>query len=198
MIIIDAQVYCLPTERMSQNLKSAPIQADENKPQHIVYVSVGSNMGNRIKNCRVGIANFITAANLTLLDQSLFYATEPVDYEDQDWFINAVIKIVTDLDPLQLLQVIKTIQQTAGRVKDSIRFGPRVLDLDVLLYDNIAVSMPEIEIPHPRMHKRRFVLRPICDIDPTIIHPMLKKSMQFLLDQLDDNTQRVLEYSCDF
>jgi 2-amino-4-hydroxy-6-hydroxymethyldihydropteridine diphosphokinase len=172
-------------------LKYIPIQADENKPQHIVYVSVGSNMGNRIKNCRDGIAIFVTSANLTLLDQSLFYATEPVDYEDQDWFINAVIKIETDLDPLQLLQVIKTIQQTAGRVKDSIRFGPRVLDLDVLLYDNMAVSTPEIEIPHPRMHKRRFVLRSICDIDPTIIHPMLKKSMRFLLDQLDDNTQRV-------
>lgn len=176
-------------------MKYTPTLADDKKPQHIIYVSIGSNMGNRANNCKAGIADFVIAADLTLLDQSPFYATEPVEYEDQDWFINAVIKGETALEPLQLLDVIKTVQQSAGRVKNPIRFGPRVLDLDVLLYDNITISTPEIEIPHPRMHKRRFVLKPICDIDPTIIHPVLKKNMRFLLDNLDDNTQHIMEYA---
>lgn len=169
--------------------------ADGNNQRHIVYVSVGSNMGDRIENCRTGIANFIASANLCLLDQSRYYSTEPVDYKDQAWFINSVIKIQTNLSPFDLLEIIRKEQQTAGRHQDPIRFGPRVLDLDILLYDRITIQTPEIEIPHPRMHKRRFVLKPICDIAPSIIHPILNRSMQFLLGQLDDNTQQVLEYS---
>ena len=80
----------------------------------------------------------------------------------------------------------------------SIRFGPRVLDLDIILYDDWVTNSSELIVPHPRMHKRRFVLRPICDIDPTIVHPVFKKEMQALLDVLDENEQRIVEYRCDY
>lgn len=173
----------------------APIPTEAGNNRHTVYLSVGSNMGNRVENCRSGIAGFVSAGSLILLDQSRYYVTEPVDYKDQAWFVNGVIKIQTDLGPTQLLQVIQNVQRAAGRHKDPIRFGPRILDLDILLYDRITIRTDEIEIPHPRMHKRRFVLKPICDIDPKMMHPILNKSMQFLLDQLDDHTQRVSEYS---
>ncbi len=168
---------------------------DPGTRRHTVYLSVGSNMGDRIENCRSGIANFVSAGRLALLEQSPYYVSEPVDYKDQPWFVNGVIKIATVLSPLSLLQVIHNVQRAAGRHADPIRFGPRILDLDILLYDRVTIHTDEIEIPHPRMHKRRFVLKPICDIGPDMVHPVLNKSMRFLLDQLDDHSQRVTEYS---
>lgn len=129
-----------------------------------------------------------------LKDQSWFYKTEPVDYMDQDWFINSVVKIETILDPFQLINELKSIQHDAGRKDNEIRFGPRILDLDIILYDDLIISSSDLKIPHPRMHKRRFVLRPICDIDLKIVHPVFKKDMQCLLDNLGDNTQRIVRY----
>ncbi|MDH3358819.1 MAG: 2-amino-4-hydroxy-6-hydroxymethyldihydropteridine diphosphokinase, partial [Desulfobacteraceae bacterium] len=82
----------------------------------------------------------------------------------------------------------------AGRIDDPVRFGPRILDLDILLFDDVVTNSSGLIIPHPRMHKRRFVLTPICDIDPAIVHPVLKKEMQDLLAILDDNEQRIVEY----
>jgi 2-amino-4-hydroxy-6-hydroxymethyldihydropteridine diphosphokinase len=121
-----------------------------------------------------------------------------VDYKDQDWFINVVVKVETTLAPFELLKTLKSIERGAGRVDGSIRFGPRVLDLDIILYDDLVTNSSKLIVPHPRMHKRRFVLRPICDIDPTIVHPVLKKEMQALLDVLDENEQRIVEYRCDY
>ncbi|MEE8416639.1 MAG: 2-amino-4-hydroxy-6-hydroxymethyldihydropteridine diphosphokinase [Desulfobacterales bacterium] len=128
-----------------------------------------------------------------LRKQSPFYSTEPVDYKKQDWFINVVIKIQSVFDPYQLLSEIKSIQQDAGRISDPVRYGPRVLDLDILLYDDLVINSSGLVIPHPRMHKRRFVLKPICDIDPKVVHPVLKKDMQHLLDNLSDG-QKIFEY----
>jgi 2-amino-4-hydroxy-6-hydroxymethyldihydropteridine diphosphokinase len=105
-----------------------------------------------------------------------------------------VAKIETDLDPLSLLNVLKSIERAAGRVKDTIRFGPRILDLDIILYDNLVMDTPPLSVPHPRMHKRRFVLKPLCDIDPNIIHPVLHRTMESLLEDLDEKGQRIIEY----
>ena len=124
---------------------------------------------------------------------SRFYRTSPVDYLDQDWFVNAAVKIETPLDPLDLLATLQAIQQQAGRTKGEIRFGPRVLDLDIIFYDQLVMKTPTLEIPHPRMHKRRFVLQPICDIDPDIVHPLLNISVKSLLNQIGDNEQEVFE-----
>jgi 2-amino-4-hydroxy-6-hydroxymethyldihydropteridine diphosphokinase len=126
--------------------------------------------------------------------ESRIYQTEPVDYTDQDWFINLVVKIETLLDPNRLLQRLQSIQRKAGRLKDSIRFGPRVLDLDIIFYDEVVINSKQLVIPHPRMHKRRFVLQPLCDIDPAITHPVLKSDVRTLLNHLDDNEQRIIEY----
>ena len=161
---------------------------------HIVYISVGSNMGNRLENCKFGIAELVRNGKSVLMDLSRFYVTEPVDYQDQDWFVNAVFKIKTDLVPSVLFEKIRRIQQNAGRPEDAIRFGPRILDMDILFYDDGLMNTKELIIPHPRMHKRRFVLKPICDIAPDMVHPMLKKSMKHLLDQLDEHSQKVFPY----
>ena len=161
---------------------------------HITYISAGSNMGDRLQNCRKGIEALAEAGNSRILAQSRIYKTEPVDYEDQDWFVNMMVKLETALDPFQLLDHIEHIQRAAGRIKDSIRFGPRILDLDIILYDDRIIESERLVVPHPRMHKRRFVLQPICDIDPAVIHPVLKKKMQILLEELGTEEQKVFEY----
>jgi len=163
------------------------------KQKHAVYISIGSNIGNKLKNCQNGIAALIKPGLSLLRKQSPFYSTEPVDYKNQDWFINAVIKIQSVFDPYQLLSEIKSIQQGVGRISDPVRYGPRVLDLDILLYDDLVINSSGLVIPHPRMHKRRFVLKPICDIDPKVVHPVLKKDMRHLLDNLGDG-QKIFEY----
>jgi 2-amino-4-hydroxy-6-hydroxymethyldihydropteridine diphosphokinase len=131
---------------------------------------------------------------VVLLDQSSFYKTEPVDYTNQEWFVNCVILIQTTLSPCALLSMQKKIERDAGRQRDTVRFGPRVLDMDIVLYDKLVLVSPSVIIPHPRMHKRRFVLQPICDIDSNITHPVLKKSVADLLKRLDANTQRIVIY----
>lgn len=162
---------------------------------HIVYISVGSNLGNRLKNCENGINLLVDSGKTQLLKRSRIYETEPVDYTKQDWFINLAVKIETELDPFTLLQQIQSVQRQSGRIQDMVRFGPRVLDLDILLFDDIVLDDPQLCIPHPRMHKRRFVLTPICDIDPYIIHPVLKQSMDQLLHDLDAEDQKIVEYT---
>ncbi len=147
-----------------------------------------------MQNCRKGIAALTESGNSRILAQSRIYMTEPVDYEEQDWFINMMIKLETELNPFQLLDRIENIQRAAGRLQDPIRYGPRILDLDIILYDDRIIDSERLVVPHPRMHKRRFVLKPICDIDPATIHPVFKQEMQFLLKHLRQDKQKVIEY----
>jgi 2-amino-4-hydroxy-6-hydroxymethyldihydropteridine diphosphokinase len=161
--------------------------------KHIAYISVGSNIGDKIQNCRAGIEGLGVSGKSKLIKHSRFYRTSPVDYGDQDWFVNAAAKIATSLGPQALLNEIKRIQASAGRKTDPIRFGPRILDLDIIFYDNAVIKLDGLEIPHPRMHKRRFVLQPMCDIDPFIIHPVLMKDVRSLLGELDDIEQKIEE-----
>ena len=165
---------------------------------HAAYISVGSNIGNKLENCKKGVDSLIRSDSVTLKAQSPCYKTDPVDYLDQAWFINYVIKIETSLDPFELLNKLKSIQQDAGRLRDEIRFGPRILDLDIILFDDEVINSEKLIIPHPRMHKRRFVLKPVCDIDSEIIHPVLKKNMKYLLDSLHNEEQGIEEYKCDY
>jgi 2-amino-4-hydroxy-6-hydroxymethyldihydropteridine diphosphokinase len=148
-------------------------------------------MGDPVRNCCRGIEALCAGPQVRLLAQSPFYWTEPVDFVDQDWFANAAIKIETQLSPWQLLQEIQAVQHSYGRKEQVIRFGPRILDLDIILYEDRIVDIPGLTLPHPRMHKRRFVLQPICDIDPSVIHPVIRKDMQTMLDQLIDNGQEI-------
>ena len=160
-------------------------------PKHIAYISVGSNIGDKIANCRAGIEGLCASGKSSVLRRSGYYRTSPVDFEDQDWFVNAVVEIETILGPQALLGEIKDIQSRAGRKADPIRFGPRILDLDIVFYNTVVIHGDGLEIPHPRMHKRRFVLRPICDIDPSIVHPVLKKDMHTLLNEIEGAEQKI-------
>jgi len=159
---------------------------------HRVFISVGSNLGDKLDNCLKGIAALTEPGLADVRDVSRFYRTSPVDYTDQDWFVNAAVLIDTALEPLALLERTMAIQQRMGRKRDAIRFGPRLLDLDILLYDDLIMASSRLEIPHPRMHKRAFVLQPICDIDATVIHPVLKRSLGELRDALDDDAQQIV------
>ncbi len=165
---------------------------------HIAFICVGSNLGNKLENCKKGVDALIRSDSVTLKAQSPCYKTDPVDYQDQDWFINYVIKIETLLDPFELLNRLKSIQRDAGRIRDVIRFGPRILDMDIILFDDAVINSENLIIPHPRMHKRRFVLKPVCDIDAEIIHPVFKKNMKYLIDNMDDEEQGIEEYKCDY
>lgn len=160
--------------------------------RHVAFISVGSNLGDKLLNCRKGIAALNAGERSVITGQSHFYRTEPVDYLDQDWFVNAVVKIETRIEPAVLFGELKSIEKEIGRDSDGIRYGPRVLDLDILLYDRLILETAELIIPHPRMHRRRFVLQPMCDIDPRMMHPVLKKDMQALQDALGENEQRII------
>ena len=162
---------------------------------HTAYLCVGSNLGNKLENCRRGIAALTRDASTRLVNRSRIYQTEPVDYRNQDWFVNYAVKIATLLEPLDLLDRLKAIEHEAGRKSDPVRFGPRILDLDIIFYDKMILDHPSLAIPHPRMHKRRFVLKPLCDIDPRIPHPILKRTVQFLLEELDNTGQRITVFT---
>jgi 2-amino-4-hydroxy-6-hydroxymethyldihydropteridine diphosphokinase len=150
-------------------------------------------MGSRRKNCGKGVESLIATERVDLISQSSIYKTEPVDYKDQEWFVNYVIQIATRLDPFSLLDRIRQIQKAAGRLQDSIRYGPRILDMDILIYDDAVINASDLIVPHPRMHQRRFVLQPLCDIEPMLIHPVLKQPMKALLDNLDTAEQRIIQ-----
>jgi len=161
-------------------------------PFHTAFISVGSNIGDKLLNCRKGIAALTAGGRSVLKSRSHFYRTEPVDYDDQDWFVNAVVEIETRSEPAVLFRELKQVEKDFGRKKDAIRFGPRILDLDILLYDRLILASAELIIPHPRMHQRRFVLQPMCDIDPHVAHPVLQKDMQSLRDALVEHEQRII------
>jgi 2-amino-4-hydroxy-6-hydroxymethyldihydropteridine diphosphokinase len=163
------------------------------QPAHHAYISVGSNLGDKLACCRRGIAQVAALPRTALAGQSPFYRSAPVDYFDQDWFVNAAIKVTTDLAPEQLLAALQAIQRRAGRTADAdkIRFGPRLLDLDIIFYDDLVMDLPALILPHPRMHKRHFVLQPLCDIDPNVLHPVLGQSVVALLAALDTTDQDI-------
>ena len=164
--------------------------------QHTAYIAFGSNLGDKLANCREAMAALGATDGIRLLARSAFYRTEPVDYLDQAWFVNAVARIETHLQPLDLLAALQTIETAAGRTrKGAVRFGPRTLDLDIVFYDDLVLDTPELVLPHPRMHKRRFVLKPMCDINPQVLHPVLQRNVQDLLDSLAESGQGSSEFN---
>jgi len=163
--------------------------------KHSAFISIGSNIGKPVENCRKGLSALEDAHGIQLIKASKFYKTEPVDYKDQAWFINAVVEISTFLEPIQLFNSLKLIEKEAGRTEDGIRFGPRVLDLDIIFFEDLVLETPDLVIPHPRMDNRRFVLKPLCDINPDLVHPIFHKTMRDLLENLTDKGQRIKEYT---
>lgn len=134
-----------------------------------VYLSLGSNLGDREKNLRTAIAA-LADAKVRVTRVSSFYETEPVDLREQPWFLNCAVQGETELPPLDLLRALRGIESRMGS-KKPVSKGPRLIDLDILLYDNQTIETPELQIPHPRMLTRRFVLAPLAEIAPTLKHP---------------------------
>ena len=147
-----------------------------------------------VENCRKGLSALEDAYGIQLIKTSKLYKTEPVDYKDQAWFINAVVEISAFLEPIQLFNYLKLVEKKAGRTEDGIRFGPRILDLDIIFFDDLVLETPDLIIPHPRMDNRRFVLKPLCDINTDFVHPVLQKTMRDLLENLTDKGQSIKEF----
>jgi 2-amino-4-hydroxy-6-hydroxymethyldihydropteridine diphosphokinase len=152
-----------------------------------VYLSLGSNIGEREGNLRTAIAA-LPPAGIQIKLVSSIYETEPVDYLDQPWFLNCVVEAETDLQPHALLQTLRAIESQLGNKKEFAK-GPRKLDLDILLYNSQTIGTPDLQIPHPRMLQRRFVLTPLAEIAPNLKHPSWPATSTILLDHVTDPSQ---------
>ena len=148
---------------------------------NIVYLSLGSNLGNRETNLHEAIQRLGMLGRVTCV--SSFYETEPVDFTDQPWFLNCAIGLETAIDPSALMTALLKIEETMERKRLQEK-GPRNIDIDVLLFGDLILETPALTIPHPAMHLRRFVLEPLAEIAPEVQHPVLKKSARELLEGL--------------
>jgi 2-amino-4-hydroxy-6-hydroxymethyldihydropteridine diphosphokinase len=154
---------------------------------HTAYLSLGSNLGDRAAHIEDGLAR-LGAAGVRIIRRSSLYKTEPVEFTSQGWFLNLAAEVETALMPRQLLHAIRRVEHEMGR-RRIVRAGPRVLDIDILLYGTSIVCTAELEIPHPRMAGRRFVLVPMAELAPGLRHPVLKLSMLELLASTQDRSQ---------
>jgi 2-amino-4-hydroxy-6-hydroxymethyldihydropteridine diphosphokinase len=154
--------------------------------KHNVYLSLGSNLGDRARNLRDAIAA-LRKAGIDVTRISSMYETEPVDYLDQPWFVNMAVEAETELAPAALLQALRGIETRMGS-KKLIAKGPRLIDMDILLYGDEVIDTPELQVPHPRMHLRRFVLEPLAEIAPTVRHPISGLNLSQVLAQANDRS----------
>jgi len=153
---------------------------------HNVIIAAGSNLEDKLENCRRGIAALHRSGKLEVVSQSGFYLTEPVGYADQPWFINAVLLARTHLSPLDLLRFLKQMERQSGRIDCGIRNGPRVLDFDIIFFNDWVIESKTLIVPHPRMQERGFVLKPLSEIAPAWIHPVFQKTTRQLLADMGD------------
>lgn len=157
--------------------------------EHIVYLALGSNLGSRLSNLRNAISNL--TPQMEVKKKSPVYETPPWGFKDQPAFLNQVVMAETYLEPETLLAHLKRLETVLGR-EPSFPNGPRLIDIDILFYDNIMVDSPPLVIPHPRLHQRAFVLAPLNDIAPDLVHPVLGRVVSDLL--LDVDRVNIVEY----
>ncbi|MCP3921357.1 MAG: 2-amino-4-hydroxy-6-hydroxymethyldihydropteridine diphosphokinase [Desulfobacterales bacterium] len=154
------------------------------------YISIGSNIGNKEDNCKRSIKALKELDKVKSVKKSFFYKTSPVDYEDQDWFINCAVEVETDFSPNELLKAIHSIEHKMGRKRD-LRYGPRIIDLDIIFFDDHIIESEDLIVPHPRMHERFFVLQPLKDLNGNFNHPVLKKSIDQLIENISSSEQEI-------
>jgi len=152
-----------------------------------IFLSLGSNVGDREQNIAHAI-EAMASRGIQVRRQSSLYASEPVDLPTQSWFLNCVVEAQTELMPRQLLHALQELELDLGR-RRLVRRGPRVVDIDILLYGSSVVRAPELEVPHPRMAERRFVLVPLRELAPALRHPTLKKTISELLAETRNRSQ---------
>ena len=155
---------------------------------HRAYLGIGSNLGSPRDNCENAIYNINAHPECELKATSSFYKTEPYGNKDQNWFVNTTILIETSLEPLKLLERLLAIEEKMGRTREE-KWGARIIDIDILFYDDLIIDQPKLRIPHPELIHRRFVLKPLAEIAHDIIHPVKNKSIGTLLQELKDDNE---------
>lgn len=153
------------------------------RKKHIAFIGLGSNMGDKASYLELGIQELQQHPLCKILAKSSQITTAPVGYTQQDDFLNGAVKIETLLEPEELLDLLLETEQKANRVR-KIHWGPRTLDMDLLLYDQEIIRTNRLNVPHPELHKRAFALIPLCEIDPYAVHPLRGRTMQDLLEEL--------------
>ena len=149
---------------------------------HIVYLALGSNMGNRLSNLKAAVVNL--TPQMTVKQKSSVYETPPWGFTEQDAFLNQVVKVTTYLEPEPLLRHLKRMETALGRVPN-FQNGPRVIDIDILFFDKMIINTPPLVVPHPRLHERVFVLVPLAEIEPDFVHPILQRPINKILEDVD-------------
>ena len=150
---------------------------------NIAFIGIGSNIGDRERNCLEAIRLLQQTGAGKVLSRSSLHHTPPYGFEEQDWFFNAAVKMETPLSPLDLFGALKSIEKDMGR-QAGFRWGPRIIDLDLLFYNALVMESDELTLPHPGIEKRRFVLEPLAELDPEWTHPRLLKNIAELLREL--------------
>ena len=170
-----------PWAPINRHLESAAIEIE--RKWHNVYLSLGSNIGDKEKNLRESIDEIRKIENTKVIKESSIIDTEPWGYENQDSFKNCVIEIKTLLTPQELMTSLLNIEKEMKRER-IIKWGPRIIDLDIVLFDDIVTEDDYVTLPHPRMEEREFVLEPLSEIAPNLIHPLSKKRIYKILEEL--------------
>ena len=150
-----------------------------------VFIGVGSNEGDRLAHISNAIKALSAVNGVQVVQMATIIETEPVGGPPQDPYLNTVVELDTALVPHELLGALKAIEQRLGRAPASEQWAPRPIDLDILLYDEVVLDEPALTIPHPRMHQRRFVLEPLAQVAPDVVHPVLKQSISQLFSALN-------------
>ncbi|MFQ5455152.1 MAG: 2-amino-4-hydroxy-6-hydroxymethyldihydropteridine diphosphokinase [Nitrospirota bacterium] len=164
------------------------------KESVICYLGIGSNLGDKEYYCREAVRRIGAVSSTYFWKKSSIYKTEPACLKDVPWFLNSVIGIKTTLVPVELLNNCQRIERELGRIRSyKDRYESRTIDIDILFYNDMIVNENDLTIPHPLLHKRRFVLAPLAEIAPDYLHPTLKKTIMELYKELDDKHKIIKE-----